>query len=294
MNTTAITTIKTLSKDHTIRKEIVEFYDEASMDYSHWSKDLNMHFGYFIWGKTNPFRRDSMLNEMNKQVYNRLKLQNKTQKIADLGCGLGGTMRYFLKRNPKLFIFGLTLSPYQVEFGNKLLEDLNGIIFEENYEDTSLPDKSLDGVIAVESFCHTGHSKEALREAYRLLKPGSKLVIADAFIKKNSEKLCQGSNYCYHELCKGWSLNGIGNIREVEANLKEIGFRKVLVEDVSMRVAPSVLHVPFAIISFIGKNLFRKKELGKQSLRNLKASFFALLAGLHRRAFGYYLISSTR
>ena len=46
------------------RLEMVDFYNEATEDYEFWSKDYNMHFGYFIPFKTNPFKRDSMLNEI--------------------------------------------------------------------------------------------------------------------------------------------------------------------------------------------------------------------------------------
>ena len=50
------------------RIEMIDFYNEASEDYEFWSNDFNMHFGYFIPFKTNPFKRDSMLNQMNAKV----------------------------------------------------------------------------------------------------------------------------------------------------------------------------------------------------------------------------------
>ena len=34
---------------------MVDLYNEATEDYEHWSKDFNMHFGYFIPFKTNSF-----------------------------------------------------------------------------------------------------------------------------------------------------------------------------------------------------------------------------------------------
>lgn len=295
MKTSAITTtLERKTKTHALQEEIIRFYEKASIDYSHWSKDLNMHFGYFIFGKTNPFRRDSMLNEMNDQVYQRLDLDENIQRVADLGCGMGGTMRYFLKKNPKLFMFGVTLSPFQVSVGNRSLNGYNGIICEENYEETTFASESLDGAVAIESLCHSGHSKESLREAYRILKPGKTLVIADCFIKKDASQLCFGSRYCYDQLCKGWSLNGLGNIHDVAEDLKRIGFRNVQVEDISWRVAPSVFHVPAAILGFLLKKIFRKKQIKNESQNNLKASFYSLMAGLHRRAFGYYIITTTK
>ncbi len=276
------------------KEKIIRFYDEATDDYEFWSKDFNMHFGYYIPFKTNLFKRDSMLNEMNSQVFNRLNVPKRSSLVADLGCGIGGTMRYGLRKYPLLKFIGVTLSKFQVSQGNKRLQNMNGLILEENYNHTSFKNNSVDGAYAIESFCHSGHSIESLQEAYRILKPNTRLVIADAFIKKDEEKLCAGSNYCYEQLCRGWSLEGLGSIQTIESALEQIGFKNIKVEDVSFRVAPSVLHVPFAITGFILKKLFRKESLKSQSWKNLKGSLFALLSGLHMNDFGYYLITAEK
>lgn len=281
-------------KQDASQKDIITFYDEATEDYSFWSKDLNMHFGYFIWGKTNPFRRDSMLNQMNEQIYNHLKLKGDHRVVADLGCGMGGTMRHFLKKDRLLSMMGVTLSPFQVREGNRLLGPQKGVILEESYTQTSISSHSMDGVIGIESLCHSGHSKECLREGFRILKNGGTMVIADAFLKKDPSKLCKGSYFSYNGLCKGWSLSGLGVIHDVEKHLKEIGFQKVKIEEISSRVAPSVFHVPFAIVGFLLKNIFQRKPIKLQSWNNLKASFYALVSGLHLKDFGYYIITATK
>jgi len=275
------------------KTNIIDFYNEATEDYEFWSKDYNMHFGYFSLFKTNLFRRDSMLNEMNKQVLKRLKLKDKSL-LADLGCGMGGTLRYALKRFKNVAAFGVTLSEFQLIEGNKLLKDLKGTILKENYNHTSFASNSFDGAIAIESFCHSGHSTDSFKEAYRILKDGGRLVIADAFLKKKPEQLCYGSSISYKKLCAHFSLEKLGDIKTVTDALKRQGFSKVKVEDVSFRVAPSVLHVPFAIAGFIIKSLLNGTKLKRNSLHNMKGSFYALLSGLHRRSFGYYLISCTK
>lgn len=294
MKSTTLPFRLTEKRERASRKDIIQFYDEATEDYSFWSRDLNMHFGYYRWGSTNPFGRDSMLNEMNDQIYRRLELPKEQITVADLGCGMGGPMRYFLKKNQKLTIMGVTLSPFQVREGNRLLKDKKGIILEENYCETSIPSNSMNGVVGIESLCHSGHSTEALREAYRLLKPGSRFVMADAFLKKPPSQLCRGSHFSYRQLCKGWSLDGLGVIKDVERKLKQIGFKTVKVEDVSLKVAPSVLHVPFAICGFILKKIVQRKPIKPQSWNNLKASFYALVSGLHMKDFGYYLVTAVK
>jgi len=291
MKSTAITFQERVEK---IKLEMVDFYNGATEDYEFWSKDFNMHFGYFIPFKTNPFMRDNMLNEMNNQVLKRLKLIDSKSLLADLGCGMGGSMRYALKKNKNLAAFGVTLSDFQVKKGNELLKGYNGTILKENYNNTSFASESFDGALAIESFCHSGHSEKSFKEAYRILKPSGKLVIADAFLKKEATDLCNGSNYAYQKLCNHWSLEKLGNIDTVVRQLKKQGFTKIEVEDISFRVAPSVLHVPFAIIGFVLKGILGLNSLKHESLHNLKGSFYALLSGLHMQSFGYYIISCTK
>jgi len=274
--------------------ELIDFYNQATEDYKFWSKDFNMHFGYYIPFKTNIFKRDSMLNEMNNQVIKRLKLNPNKSSLVDLGCGMGGTMRYALKKHKNLSAFGVTLSDFQVKKGNVLLKNQNGTILKENYNNTSFPSNSFNAALAIESFCHSGHDKASLQEAYRILKPNGKLVIADAFLKKQESKLCYGGYYAYKNLCNHWNLEKLETINNMAKNLKSQGFKNIKIEDVSFRVAPSVLHVPFAIIGFTLKKLFKSKILKRESLHNLKGSFYALLSGLHMKSFGYYIISCTK
>lgn len=293
-STTIPTTFKQVLKNTSSKEQVINFYNEATEDYEFWSKDYNMHFGYFSFVKTNPFKRDTMGNEMNRQIFNRLQLSNTPSTIADLGCGMGATMRYGLKNYSQLYCLGVTLSDFQVHHGNQLLKDQNGIILKENYNQTSFKTNSMDGVIAVESFCHSGHQYLSFKEAYRILKPDQKFVIADAFLKKEEQELCVGSRFCYQQLCKGWSLERIGNINAIQKDLEEIGFKNIIIEDLSFRIAPSVLHVPFAITGFVLKKLLKREPLKKQSLENLRGSLFALISGLHLNSFGYYMISATK
>ena len=275
-------------------QKIINFYDEATEDYFHWSKSHNMHFGYYIPFRNTFLKRDTMINEMNHQVFKRLSFSKKNSLIIDLGCGIGGTMNYGLLKYPYTKMVGATLSQRQVSLGNKFLKDKNGFIIEADFRDLPIETCSTDGAYAIESFCHVGHSNAALAEAYRILKPGASLVIADAFLRKEPEELCNVSYYCYEQLCIGWSVQGLRSIYDLKNALYHAGFTEVNIENISWKVAPSVLHVPFAILGFIFKKLMKKENIKPQSWSNLKGSLFALLSGLHFTDFGYYIITAKK
>ncbi|MGH1383319.1 SAM-dependent methyltransferase [Kordia sp.] len=293
-NICLLTYLKKGFQKSTNKEQIIDFYDKATDDYRFWSKDLNMHFGYFIPFKTSLFTRDGMLNQMNTEVLKRLDIKNQKKHIVDLGCGMGASIRHGIANHPKLAITGLTISPFQVEKGNELLDTNRGTILNRDYRNTHFKENSFDGAMAIESLCHSGCSTDALQETYRILKPNSRFVIADAFTKKDFKKMNPLAKYTYKGLCDSWSLESLGNINRVISDMEQLGFKDIKVQNIWYRVAPSVLHVPFAISGFILKKLFKKESLKPESKKNLKGSFFALLTSLSMMNFGYYMITAKK
>ena len=92
----------------TDRASFQRYYEEAGPDYAAWSPHFNMHFGFFRWGM-NPFKREAMLEQMNREILHRLHLDREPSahasarapaRILDMGCGLGATLRSFARRLP--------------------------------------------------------------------------------------------------------------------------------------------------------------------------------------------------
>jgi hypothetical protein len=68
---------------------VIEFYEEASQDYVHWSRGFNMHLGFYRRG-LNPFNRETMLEQLNLEVAGRLQLSSRDLSVYRSGLRNGG------------------------------------------------------------------------------------------------------------------------------------------------------------------------------------------------------------
>lgn len=281
------------------KQEVVTYYEDTGLDYEEWSKEFNMHFGYYKF-PMNPFKREPMLEEMNKQVFDHLRLCANDKLVYDLGCGLAAPCRSFAVKFPDKNVKGVTLVKWQIDKANAINAERNLTdkieLINADYNALPFADSSADGVYALESSCHCeGLNKEAvIKEMMRVLKPGKRFVIVDGFVKSNPEKFSNLLRYCYKEICKGWALPSFPQLNLVIGVLEKYDASDIEINDFSYRVAPSVMHAPLAVIYFAIKKMISGEQLNKVRIGHLKACFLGLILGMHRHRFSYCLISGIK
>lgn len=100
----------------------------------------------------------------------------------EFGCGMGFNTRWLAEYYPKQSFLGIDLTESHIRYATKRAQELPNAQFAiGNYEQLAYADSSFDGVLAVETLCQTSSLANAFAEAYRLLRPGGRLVVIDCF-----------------------------------------------------------------------------------------------------------------
>ena len=79
-------------------------------------------------------------------------------------------------------------------------------------------------------------------------------MLADGFLK-HTRPMNRLLAWCYGRICANWALETFADLGAFAACLREHGFTEITVEDASLRLAPSVLHIPRVTLRFLWDEL---------------------------------------
>jgi len=104
------------------------------------------------------------------------------QCVLDAGTGRGYVSLMLAARNPQATITGIDFSLMQVRAAEKLRieKNINNCSFQQgNVMDIRFPDAAFDAAISVGSIKHWPDGLHGLKEIYRVLKPGGRIIISE-------------------------------------------------------------------------------------------------------------------
>ena len=218
-------------------RNIVDYYrstENAYKDSWDLAGSLAIHYGY--WDKTVRTFRESLLR-MNEVMMDAAAIK-ATDRVLDAGCGVGGSSIHIAARTGAT-VTGISLSERQVQQAHENarsrgVEDHTSFAVMD-YSATTFPDASFDVVWGCESICYADDKKQFIQEAFRLLRPGGRLVVADGFV----------TNFDHNEhpiirtWLDGWQVNYLETPGRFTGFMQQAGFDNACFRDITAATAHS-------------------------------------------------------
>ncbi len=273
-----------MDKDEKL-KDIIEYYDHTRYDYrTAWDDSDNpaVHFGFY---DEHADKHKDALQNTNKTLAEFANIQ-KGEKVLDAGCGRGGSC-FWLVKNIGAMPVGITPVQSQIDDCiNKAIELKLAdqcIFVNADYCQMPFEGESFDVVWACESLCHAEDKSLFYKEAYRVLKPGGRVIIAEYI--RSDRPLGESNEQLLAEWLHNWAIPDIDTKEEHNNYATSVGFKDFKVIDYSSKVRVSLRNLykkskQFKHISKAWTYFTKRSKLQHKNLIGSIRQFEALEEGL--------------
>jgi ubiquinone/menaquinone biosynthesis C-methylase UbiE len=169
-------------------------------------------------------------------------------RIIDVGCGFGGGVTRIDRTVSNSAIVGLNIDERQIDVARHLCgpgTNGNEVSFVvADAQDTRLPANSFDVAIAIESILHMPRRDRFLREMFRILKPGGRLVTTEIAMAPLETALNLVHVLSHAPLLKRYKakvgpLGPPGTVGSYRRLARRTGFELTAMEDWARNVLPT-------------------------------------------------------
>jgi arsenite methyltransferase len=178
--------INSLLSEGIDRNSIAHYYHASDLAYRYFhSRQGAIHMALNYDGRFDP---DGFLGQA--RLVEECIPKGGRARILELAAGRGFNSLYLAHRHPDAEIYGFDLAESHIRFANRKAQNLPNVNYSvADFENLPFVDGVFDVVFVVESICHAQDMQRALQESYRVLRPGGKLIVFDAFRADDVETL---------------------------------------------------------------------------------------------------------
>lgn len=222
-----------------LKADAEKHYDDCYNDYLFaWcnKENLALHYGY--WDENTSSHHQALINK--NQVLYDLAGISSTDHVLDAGCGIGGSSIWMAKQHGNQMT-AITISKQQTVHAAQHAKR-QGVSEKTDFQvsdfcNTPFKDESFDVIWGLESICHALNKGDFLKEAFRLLKPGGRIVVCDGFITRREFNDSEWEDIV--TCLNGWAVPNLCSRDEFTHLLEENKFSNINYKDITRETLPS-------------------------------------------------------
>lgn len=241
------------------QKKVIDYYKnpESRLGYTFLTWDTK-HFGYYPSKKSDITERKAQ-QLMIDLVAKKLNLR-KGDVILDAGCGRG-TAACYLAQKYGANITGIDIVDFELRMAKKRARKLGltNIVkfFLKDYSDTKFPNNYFDKVFTLETLVHSPNLLKTLKEFYRILKPGGRLVLFE-YSKSPPSEFNSWEKKMIDVINQGSAMTSFEKMYHdtFVSHIKKADFKIISDEDITVHMLPSLerfysyAKIPYQFIKF--------------------------------------------
>jgi SAM-dependent methyltransferase len=168
-----------------------------------------------------------------------LEIEAKT--FLEVGCGKGFNSHFIAQNHPQLQVTGLDITATNLKVAQRKAARLDNFKVQwGSFNDIPYPEKQFDIVFATECLCYSLDNRQTLQELHRVLAPGGRLIIFDAYRNPGFENRSRDLQTATRLFEISMAVQGgMNRIDHWQAMSEWVGLRTVEVTDMTAATRPN-------------------------------------------------------